>query len=119
MYNENNTKQQRSCESIHKNIEEYENISRRGNVDSENIAESIRKGYIDNGLSSKFGAEYADDWRSYRRQEFRKELSTNQKQSTNNQNGISNANANRRIRRLIFIVKKKTYRKLILNCISG
>ncbi len=56
-------------------------------------SESIRKGYIDNGLSSRFGAEYADDWRNYKRQEFRKELSTNQGKSTNNERRISQENA--------------------------
>lgn len=54
--------------------------------------ESIRKGYISDGLSSSFGDEYADSWVGYRRYKSRKELSTNKGESKDNQSGISQKN---------------------------
>lgn len=58
--------------------------------------ESIRKGYISDELSSKFGDRYDNDRTSNRRQEFGKELSVDKEQSQNNKGRVSSTDANRR-----------------------
>ena len=58
--------------------------------------ESIRKGYVSDGLSSNFGNEYVDSWNGYRRYKSRKELQTNNGKSTNHESTISKANGNDR-----------------------
>ncbi|MBQ8178314.1 MAG: hypothetical protein IJ033_03880 [Clostridia bacterium] len=50
--------------------------------------DSVSKGYISDGLSSKFRLGYDNDRGSSRGSELREELSTNQEKSTNNQEGV-------------------------------
>ena len=54
---------------------------------------AIQQGHISDGLSSKFGREYDDDWNSDRGRKRGKELSTDKAKSQNNQSGISTKNA--------------------------
>ena len=57
--------------------------------------ESVSKGHISDGLSSKFGDKYDNDRGSDTRQKLGQELSNDNEQSQNNEAGISQGNADR------------------------
>ncbi len=57
--------------------------------------DSIRKGYISDGLSSRLGIEYVDDRARDRRQQIPAELSSDNGKSQNNQGGISQQGGDR------------------------
>ncbi len=54
--------------------------------------ESIQKGYVSNGLSSRLGFKYDNDRTSNRRQQLGEELSTDNGQSANNKGRVPNGN---------------------------
>lgn len=58
--------------------------------------ESVSKGYISDGLSSRFRDRYDNNRSSNRRQESGKELSVDSRESTNNKERISKQDADRR-----------------------
>ena len=54
----------------------------RGNPNGDsNNDKAIQQGHISDGLSSKFGREYDDDWNSHRGRKRGKELSTDKAKS--------------------------------------
>ena len=62
--------------------------------------DSVSKGYISDGLSSKFRLGYDNDIGHDRRPELREELSTNQGKPTNNQEGVLGEDGDRGVRPL-------------------
>lgn len=88
----------RSKETISDNDLRKEYIRRKN-------GKSIREGYISDGLSSKFGDEYVDDWNNYFGRKLGDELSDNTRKSENNESRISEKDATDGRRRLKFSLK--------------
>ncbi|MGN0796831.1 MAG: hypothetical protein ACI4M5_01340 [Christensenellales bacterium] len=67
--------------------------------------ESVSKGYISDGLSSRFEDKYDNYWGSNRGQEFGEELSVDNGQSQNYEERVSREDGNRGNRRLDYSLK--------------